>query len=144
MYNDEIVVCYTKFRGQSSPLRLFLSNLTLIEMQPDVISAPNDIVPLLSKISHDHEELIKYAHAIDDLWRTYQQMCKVKSLLRLCTLKTRKSMHSLDDCSFHTLPAPPYIRKLLAYRDVSERIYEEFCKRTDNSNSNSCISHSNN
>ena len=145
--NHERTASYKIYRAQRTPLGLYLSNLILIEMQPDVISVPDDIVPLVSeaplvsRVPHDHEELIKYAHAIDDLWRTYRKECKVKSLLRLCILKTRMSMHSLDDYSFRSLPVPPYIRRLLAYRDVSERIYEELCKRTDKSdclNCNSC------
>ena len=141
--NDKRIVSYIIYHARRSPLGLYLSNLTLIEMQPDVISAPNDIVSLVSKISGCHEDLMKYAHAIDDLWRTYRQKCKVKSLLRLCILKTRKSMYSLDDCSFHTLPVPPYIRKLLAYHDVSERIYEELCKRADKCDCHNCRIHSN-
>ena len=139
--NDKIIVSYIIYRARRSPLGLYLSNLTLIEMLPDVISAPNDIVSLVSNGLHDHEELIKYAHAIDDLWRTYRQRCKVKSLLRLCILKTRKSMHSLDDYGFQSLPVPPYIRMLLAYRDVSERIYEELCKRTDKCDCHNCRIH---
>ena len=133
--NDERIVCYSMRPDAISLLGLYLFHLMLTEAEFDVISVPNDIVPLVAGGAPGNDELMQYAHAVDDLWRTYQQKCRVKSLLRLCILKTRKSMCSLADYSFRSLPVPPYIRKLLAYRDVSERIYEEFCNRTAKSDS---------
>ena len=137
--NDEIIMFDTLL---GSSLRLDLFNFILTELRFNVVSAPNNLVPLVS--GSGNENLIKHAHAIDDLWRNYRHKCKVRSLLTLCILKTRSTMQCLDDYSFLTLPVPPYIRRLLAYRDVSERIYEEFCKRTDQSNGHNCESHLNN
>ena len=105
----------------------YMCSLILTELQFDLLSKSDDIVLGLPDQSAA-SELIARAHAIDDLWRTYRQKCKVKSLLRLCLLQTRKSMSSLDDNSFLSLPVPPYIRRLLTYTDVAERIYEDLCK----------------
>ena len=100
----------------------------MIELQFDVLSTPNDIVPRLSQPVTLSDELKARAQAVDDVWKTYRQKCKVKSLLRLCILRIRNSMSSLDDNSFLSLPVPPYIRRLLTYTDVAERIHEEWCK----------------
>ena len=53
-----------------------------------------------------------------------QRLRKVKSLFKLCIQRTRKSMRSLDDDSFQSLPLPPKMRNLLMLRDVAEVIYE--------------------
>ena len=106
----------------------YLCSLILTELQFDVLSTPTDIVPRLSQPLTLPDELKARAQAVDDLWRTYRQKCKVKSLLRLCILRIRNSMSSLADDGFLTLPVPPYINKLLTYTDVAERIYEEWCK----------------
>ena len=84
----------------------YMCSLMLTELQFDLLSTSDDIVLGLPDQS-TASELIARAHAIDDLWRTYRQKCKVKSLLRLCILRTRKSMSSLDDNSFLSLPGSP-------------------------------------
>ena len=139
--NDEKIRFYI-FSNLGSPLGLDLFNLLLTELHLNVISAPNNLVPLVS--GSGNEALIKYARAVDGLWRNYRHRCRVRSLHRLSILKTRSTMQSLDDYSFLTLGVPPHIRRLLAYRDVSERIFEEFCKRTHKSNRHNCESHSSN
>ena len=100
-----------------------LCSLILTELQFDFTSTPREIADTFWK-SAPKEEL-SVASAIDSAWRTYREQCRVRSLLRLCILQTRNSMSSLDDESFLSLPVPPYIRKLLTYHDVSERIFEE-------------------
>ena len=110
---------------------LNLLTLLLITLQIDIESIPDDIVPSLLDLYLDStEECMAYAHAVDDLWRTFRQTCKVKSLLRLCILRVRNSMSSLDDNSFQTLRlhVPPYVHRMVTYRDVAEGIHEEWCK----------------
>ena len=121
--DDEI--CYANWECKLL-LVPYLCSLLLAELQFNVVSTPDDIVPGLSKSVTD--ELKARAQAIDDMWRTYCRRCKVKLLLRLCILKTRNSMSSLDDNSFLSLPIPSYIRRLLTYTDVAERIHEEWSK----------------
>ena len=107
-------------------LVLYLVSLMLTELQVDVVSTADNVAQILSL--NETEECITYAHAINDLWRNFHQRCKVKSLLRLCILQIRNSMSSMDDNSFLSLPVTPFTRRLLTYRDVTERIYEEWCK----------------
>ena len=106
---------------------LFLFSLMISELQFfRMISAPSNLVSLYV---FDTAKLnLAYLQTVEDLWRTLCQQHNVHSLLRLCILCTRNSMSSLDDKSFLGLPIPPYIRKLLTYRDVSEKIFDEFCK----------------
>ena len=107
-------------------LVLYLLSLMLTALQVDVVSSAHDVAPILSQ--NETEEYITYAHVINDLWKNDHQRCKVKSLLRLCILQIRNSMSSMDDNSFLSLSVPPYIHKLLTYRDVAERMYEEWCE----------------
>ena len=53
-----------------------------------------------------------------------QRLGKVKSLFKLCIQCTRKSMRSLDDNSFQSLPLPAVIRNQLKLRDVAKLICE--------------------
>ena len=102
----------------------YLCSLILTEMQFDFASTPHEIADKLPN-SVETEEFT-FAQATDTLWKNYRRQCNVRSLLRLCILRTRNSMSSLDDESFLSLPVPPYIRKLLTYRDISEKIFEEW------------------
>ena len=121
--NDDIVLAS---KCDKKLLVLYLCTFVLFEVHADVVVTPSDIVPRL--YLNATEQMAASVHALDDLWRAYHQKCNVKSLLRVCILHIRNSMNSLDDKSFLSLPVPPYIRKLLTYRDVAERIYEEWCK----------------
>ena len=111
-------------------LALYLLNSLMMEFQFDIDSIPDDIVPRVPVPRFPREECMAYANAVDDLWRTFRQSCKVKSLLRLCILQVRNSMSSLDDKSFQTLlpEVPNSVHRMLTYCDVAERIYEEWCK----------------
>ena len=97
---------------------LHVWHAVLVELQFESVSIPRR----KRKISEDTELAeTKFPHV-----RMYDE--DVKSLLRLCILQTRNSMSSLDDESFLSLPVPPYIRKLLTYRDVSEKVFEKLCE----------------
>ena len=112
-------------RDSRSLYSAYIGCLILVELQFDLASTPDDLAyEIQGKVLVD----LTYAHAIDDMLRNYRQQRHVKSLLRLCVLRTRKSMRSLDDESFLSLPVPPYIRKLLTYRDVAEKIFVEVIK----------------
>ena len=104
----------------------YIGCLILVELQFDMASVPDDMAGDIQHI--DTVEEFTYAHALDDMLRNYRQQSLVKSLLRLCILQTRNSMRSLDDDSFLSLPVPPYIRKLLTYHDVAEKIFFECIK----------------
>ena len=107
---------------------MWLCSLMLVELQSD-LTLPQSQVAIADSLPSTATEMeLTYARAIDDIWRNYHQQCDVKSLLRLCILFARKSMRSLDDDSFLSLPVPPYLRKLLTYRDVSEKIFEQWCE----------------
>ena len=104
---------------------VYLCSLILVELQFDLTSVPGNITNVLS--NNARAEALIYAPAVEEVWKNCHQQNHVKSLLRLCILKTRSSMSSLDDDSFLSLPGPPYLRRLLTYRDVSERIFAEWC-----------------
>ena len=66
-----------------------------------------------------------WKQAVIDIWEAYDQRHgKVKSLFKLCIQCTRKSMSSLDDDSFQSLPLPSKIQNFLKLRDVAEIICE--------------------
>ena len=104
---------------------LYLCSLILVELQLDLTLPQQQIADRVASTVTEME--LTYAHAIDDMWSNYSQQCRVKSLLRLCILCTRKSMNGMDDESFLSLPVPPYIRKLLTYQDVAKKIFEHGC-----------------
>ena len=112
------------FNYINSPLHLYLFSWILVELQFDFASTPSDVV----QGRKFPPEIMSYLHAAGDIWKKYHQQSRVKSLQRLCILCTRNSMSSLDDESFLSLPAPPYIHRLLTYRDISEKIYGEWCR----------------
>ena len=63
--------------------------------------------------------------AIEDMWNAYQHKHgNAKSLASLCIHTVRKSMSSLDDNSFHSLPVPSRIRDLLMLRNVADILCE--------------------
>ena len=102
---------------------MYLCSLILVELQLDLILGPSKIA---TEVQHQTtKQDTYYAHAVDEIWGNYCQQTHVKSLKRLCILCVRGSMSSLDDVSFLSLPVPPCIGKLLSYRDVSEKIFEE-------------------
>ena len=115
---------------------VYLFSVMLSELQISMTSAPSDIVSQVPYIPINTypwrltltEADAAYLQALEDLWSNLCKQDNVKSLLRLCIMCVRKSMHSLHDKSFLNLPIPPYIRKLLMYRDVSDTIYKEFCE----------------
>ena len=111
--------------GYSRPLcTIYLCSLILVELQFDFTSVPVEVADDV-KSQVTNKELTN-AHTLEDVWTNCHQQCPVKSLLRLCILCTRNTMSSLDDESFLSLPVPPYIRELLTYRDVSEKIFEKW------------------
>ena len=76
------------------------------------------------------EYTLQWNSSLEDVCLQLSSQDRVKSLLRLCILQIRTSMSSLDDDSFLSLPVPPFIRRLLAYRDVSEEIFEKWCQQS--------------
>ena len=106
-----------------------LCSLLLVELQFQLASMPNKVADELLE-SNARIEYLVYARAIDSLWKQCRVQ-RVRSLLRQCILQIRSCMSSLDDDSFLCLPVPPYIRGLLTYHDVSEKIFAEWCKRTN-------------
>ena len=129
MMINNVEFCISKRSGyNNSSLELpftYLCSLLLVELQVDFISTPREIDDKFKQSAT--EKKLTYLHAIDCVWKNYHKQSRVKSLLRLCILCTRSSMSSLDDASFMSLPVPPYIRKLLTYRDIAEGIFEEWC-----------------
>ena len=122
--NDDAIDIFMQHR--KSTFVVYLCSLILVEMQFDMLPATCNMGQRLDPYARPH--LLCYAHALDELWKTSSQKYNVKSLLRLCILQTRASMNNLDDNSFLSLPIPSSIRKMLTYRDVSERIYEDWCQ----------------
>ena len=104
-------------------LPIFLYSLLLVELQFDLASVPNKIANNVERIAGT--EGLTHACAVDTVWKDYHKHGHLKSLLRLCILQIRSCMSSLDDDSFLSLPVPPYLRKLLTYYDVVEKIFSE-------------------
>ena len=116
---------------------VYLCSLILVEMQFDMLPATcnigHQLVPygrslLVHRLHSLRPHLLHRAHAFDELWKTCSQKYNVKSLLRLCILQIRQSMNNLDDNSFLSLSVPSSTRTMLTCRDISERMYEEWCQ----------------
>ena len=105
---------------------IYLFCLILVELQFDIAAIKCEIADESKQVEAVTE--LNYAQAVEDMLMNYYQNYRVKSLLRMCILCTRKSMRSLDDESFLSLPVPPYTRKLLTYLDVAKKIFEEWHK----------------
>ena len=104
----------------------YLLCLILVELQFDLAAIKCEIADESKQVEAVSE--LNYAQAVEDMLMNYHQNYRVKFLLRMCILCTRKSMRSLDDESFQSLPVPPYTRKQLSYHDVAEKIFEEWHK----------------
>ena len=85
-------------------------------------------------LSIKFDVIIKYTlqqnSSLEDVFLQFSSQDRVKSLLRLYILQIRTSMNSLDDDTFQSLPVPSFVRSLLAYRDVSEDIFEKWCQQS--------------
>ena len=123
--NRIVLVCFNYI---TSPLILYLFSWILVELQFDLASAPSEIGDDVLQGRKITQDFRSYLHAAGDIWKKYHQQSRMRSLQRLCILCIRNTMSSLDDESFLSLPLPPYICRLLTYRDVSEKIYGEWCR----------------
>ena len=110
--------------------RSLLCSGILIELQCDLTLTSNYNVngALGGSTKQTDNNQLKNVLAFQHVWRNYTHNHQLKSLLQLCILQIRTSMHSLDDQSFLSLPVPPYIRGLLTYHDVSEKIFDGWCR----------------
>ena len=126
--NGVVIVSMTVFRSIKL-LHVYLCSLLLVALEFDLTSVPNRIEKSLP--SNVGTEELTYACVVDDVFEDYRKQGRVKCLLRLCILQIRSCMTSLDDDSFLRLPVPPYIRGLLTYRDVAEKIFVEWCERSN-------------
>ena len=123
--NDVQMTTVQQSNNNTSFPVVHLCSLLLVELQLDFSSTPRELpCGKLHDISAD-TKVLAYAQAINDVWKKYHQQSHVKSLVRLCILCTRNSMRSLDDESFLSLPVPSYLRRMLAYHDVSEELFEK-------------------
>ena len=102
---------------------LYLISSVLSELHFDVTFPSNSVISMV--LASEPEQITTYAQATDDEWATSHQKSKVRSLLTLSILQIRNSMNSLDDKSFFSLPIPPYIYRILTYRDVSEIVCKD-------------------
>ena len=128
-YGDRIYVGYMSINNITlgygmSLLDAYLCSLILFELQFYFTATPDVVTDTLPSRATEME--VHYAQACDDIWKNCSQQGHVASLLRLCILCIRNSMSRLDDESFLSLPVPPYIRSLLTYRDISEKIFQEW------------------
>ena len=64
--------------------------------------------------------------AIENIQDACNQIKGVKRLQTLCIHKIRQSMHSLTDESFHSLPIPYHLGKLLMLHDVADVVCKAF------------------
>ena len=112
--------------GKSAHVAYYLCSMILMELQFNFSSTPQKLhgVDVWRLTNKDRTS----ATAINNLWMDYHHQCQIKTLLRLCILRIRSNMSSLDDASFLSLPVPSYICRLLAYRDVSEKMFEKWCQ----------------
>ena len=92
----------------------YLDSLFVLLLDADVARMP-DIAKMTNSMP---EETWKQVNV--DIWEAYdQQHGKLKSLLRLCIQRIRRSMRHLDDESFQSLPTPSKLRNLLMLQEVS-------------------------
>ena len=109
-----------------SVFHIYLCHLLLFEQQFNFASMPS-AVPVAKQLHRiKTKEDLAFLQAADEMWM--HQKDRVRSLHRLCVLCIRNSMRSLDDNSFLSLPVPLYIRRLLTFCDVSEKVFEEWCR----------------
>ena len=96
----------------------YLDSLLVLLLDLDVAEMPGD--KMMRKIIEGG-----FKQAVIDIWMAYDRRHgKVKSLFKLCIQCTRKSMSSLDDDSFQSLPIPSKIRNSLMLWDIAEVICE--------------------
>ena len=120
------VTITSRLDGPSACTARYICSVILTDLQFDFAAIPSKIVDTVANSATNKQ--LNYAHAADEVWKNYDQQSRMKSLLRLCILRIRSSMKRLDDDSFLSLPIPRYIRWMLTYRDVSEKIYHECCE----------------
>ena len=101
---------------------LNLITLLVFYLDWNIVSTPEAITPRLHNSATEQDML--YARAIDAIWKNHLCKPNVKSLLTLCIQNTRQHMINLKDSSFMSLPVPSYIRRLLMYRDVADKVCE--------------------
>ena len=113
----------TRMDGKSIPNARYLCSVILTELRFNFVSTPRKIVDTLVRSATKKQ--LACVRATDEIWKFYHQQSRVKPLQRLCILQIRSCMRNLDDESFLGLAetVPPYIHKLLTYRDVSEKIF---------------------
>ena len=124
--NDDYIVT-DEHKHKSSEL-VYLCSVILCELNFDAVFSPSALPP--KEQTTARFEGRDFREAVDDLWRAYHkhQQHNVKSLARLCILQIRNTMCRLDDNSFLTLPVPFWLRRMLTYRDVSEKVYEQWAE----------------
>ena len=120
-YFDVLLNSSFFFRGSFK--EVYMCSVLFIILRSDVVFE-NGVVPLLEASATSEE--FHHAHAIDDLWNAYKQKTGVKTLQTLCIQTTRKSMHSLTDESFQSLPVPSRIRKFLMLHDEADVLFEAY------------------
>ena len=112
----DLMVNYQLFKG------MYLLTLLVFYLDWNIVSTPEAITPRLHNSATEQDML--YARAIDAIWKNHLCKPNVKSLLTLCIQQSRKHMINLKDSSFMSLPVPSYIRRLLMYRDVADKVCE--------------------
>ena len=98
---------------------LYLNSLLALLLDLDVTEMP-DIEEIETSIREETQR-----QALVGIWKAYHQRHgSVKSLFKLCINCIRKSMSSLDDSSFQSLPVPSKLRNSLMLCDVAEVVCE--------------------
>ena len=94
---------------------LYLKSLLVLLLDLGVAEKPD-----LEEMERSIHEVTQ-RRALVDIWKAYHQRhSSVKSLFKLCIYCIRKSMSSLGDNSFQSLPVPSKLRNLLMLRDIAE------------------------
>ena len=66
------------------------------------------------------------AHAAVDLLNAYKEQTTTRTLQTLCMWKIRQSMYTLNDESFQSLPVPPYLQRMLMFKDIVDVLFEGY------------------
>ena len=99
----------------------YLESLLVLLLDLDVTQMPD--IAAMMRYFYAFMPEVSWKQRVVDIWEAYDQRHgKVKSLFKLCIQCTRKSMKSLDDDSFQSLPLPSKIQNVLMLRDIAEVI----------------------
>ena len=106
-------------------VHIYLCSVLVILLRCNILVV-NTRVPPSFQYSGISAGISLQAHTTIDLLNAYKRKQTVKKLQMLCIWKARQSMYSRSDASFHSLPVPPSLQKMLMLQDIADVLYKGY------------------